>query len=230
MRRHPAVRASRIFSAFALFSLMATGAGSAQPIHPPWRDTLVTRLAAAALIAQLRIELLTQPSATLTLEHWCAAHHLAAKPLILAELQHDHPPLPAAERLRLKIGASEPVRVRHVLLTCGGQTLSEANNWYVPARLTADMNHRLDTTDMPFGKVVAALDFKRVTVSSVLLWSSLPADWPATPTPPPALQGRLVVPDRLFENRAILTRGQDQLPFADLVETYRRPLLDFNLP
>ena len=30
---------------------------------------------------------------------------------------------------------------------CGDQVFSEADNWYVPARLTAEMNHALDTTD-----------------------------------------------------------------------------------
>ena len=34
-------------------------------------------------------------------------------------------------------------------LKCGDHVLSEADNWYVKARLTPDMNHMLETTDTP---------------------------------------------------------------------------------
>ena len=43
----------------------------------PWHDTAATRLAALALVESLNAELLASQSATLTLEHWCAAHALA---------------------------------------------------------------------------------------------------------------------------------------------------------
>ncbi len=46
---------------------------------------------------------------------------------------------------------------------CGGHVLSEADNWYVPARLTPQMNRALDTSDTPFGAAVKALDFHRAT-------------------------------------------------------------------
>jgi len=53
-----------------------------------------------------------------------------------------------------------------VRLTCGDAVLSVAHNWYVPARLTPKMNHALETSDTPFGKVVAPLGFRRERLGS----------------------------------------------------------------
>ncbi len=39
--------------------------------------------------------------------------------------------------------------------------LSEADNWYVPVRLTPEMNQALDTSDIAFGRAVQALQFRR---------------------------------------------------------------------
>ncbi|MGC1270482.1 MAG: hypothetical protein WA842_07805, partial [Croceibacterium sp.] len=39
--------------------------------------------------------------------------------------------------------------------------LSQAHNWYVPARLTPEMNRTLATTETPFGTVVTPLAFRR---------------------------------------------------------------------
>jgi hypothetical protein len=44
-----------------------------------------------------------------------------------------------------------------VQLWCGDRLLSEADNWYVPSRLTPAMNTALETTDTPFGKAVQEL-------------------------------------------------------------------------
>ncbi len=44
--------------------------------------------------------------------------------------------------------------------------LSVAHNWYVPARLTPEMNRTLETSDTPFGKVVAPLGFRRERLGS----------------------------------------------------------------
>jgi hypothetical protein len=39
--------------------------------------------------------------------------------------------------------------------------LSVAHNWYVPGRMTPEMNRMLDTTDTPFGRVAMPLHFTR---------------------------------------------------------------------
>lgn len=59
------------------------------------------------------------------------------------------------------MGPDEAVAFRHVRLACGDTVLSDAQNWYVPARLTNDMNQTLETTETPFGRVVAPLQFHR---------------------------------------------------------------------
>ncbi len=169
----------------------------------------LARTASLALIEPLRADLLTQASATLALERWCLVHRLADPPVLRAELRDDvSAAMEAPDRMRLRIEADEPVRCRHVRLRCGPLVLSEAINWYVPGRLTAAMNRQLDSTDIPFGKVVASLGFERHIVSSTLLW---PPDAP--------------MPEYLFRNRAILVRTDDGLPIAELVENYRCDLL-----
>jgi len=44
------------------------------------------------------------------------------------------------------------VKYRRVQPSCGDHILSEADNWYVPRRLTPEMNRLLETTDVPFGR------------------------------------------------------------------------------
>ncbi len=66
-------------------------------------------------------------------------------------------PLTAEQRARLGLGPDEQVRYRHVRLACGDRVLSEADNWYVPARLTPEMNAALEGSDAPFGRVVRPL-------------------------------------------------------------------------
>ncbi len=75
---------------------------------------------------------------------------LAGDPHLVAErVPVADKPLTAAQRARLGIGPDEPVRYRRVRLACGDRVLSEADNWYVPARLTPEMNATLDTTRTP---------------------------------------------------------------------------------
>ena len=139
---------------------------------PLWDEAglVMRRLAAAAALLALagcattldRFEarLAAQDSATAALEQWCGAKVTAA-PV-------GGPDLPATgqDRGLLEVPEGEPLRYRHVRLSCGGRVLSEAHNWYVPARLADDLNRQLDTTTTPFGKVVAPLRFTRERIAS----------------------------------------------------------------
>ena len=112
--------------------------------------------------------------------------------------------------------------------------LSEADNWYVPGRLTPEMNHVLETTDTPFGKAVAALRFRRHTLSADLLWRPLPKGWEMSATPAPQETGALTIPDRVLEHRAVLSTPDGE-PFSEVVETYTRrgaglPVAEISLP
>jgi chorismate-pyruvate lyase len=74
-------------------------------------------------------------------------------------------PEPAIRAL-LQTGEHEDLRYRRVHLMCGDELLSVADNWYVPSRLSGEMNRTLETTDLPFGKVVAPLNYHRKQLSS----------------------------------------------------------------
>ncbi|WP_226018054.1 hypothetical protein [Novosphingobium sp. FKTRR1] len=101
-------------------------------------------------------------SATQALGEWCAAQGIA-RPATIRALADRGAAFAATPAIRqsLGVGADEALAYRHVRLTCGNTVLSDARNWYVPARLTAEMNRTLETTDTPFGKVVMPLGFRR---------------------------------------------------------------------
>ncbi|MEO0032404.1 MAG: hypothetical protein RIS94_2162 [Pseudomonadota bacterium] len=108
-----------------------------------------------------------QDSATLALQQWCAARGIADPPMIRALADRSgNDAAPDSVRAALGVGAQEPLAFRHVRLACGGAVLSDARNWYVPARLTPAMNATLETTDTPFGMVVKPLGFHRVRLDS----------------------------------------------------------------
>jgi hypothetical protein len=214
-----------------LAGVLAAGVQADEAPHtPPWPDTALARTEALALLQTLNADLLSHDSATLTLERWCSAHGMASPAKVTAERVHGPArPLPDELRAQLGIGADEPVAYRRVALRCGGRTLSEADNWYVPARLTAAMNHTLETTDVPFGKVVRPLHFRRRTLSAELLWSPLPAGWEQAAALPADHPGALAIPHRLLQHRALLFDG-DGHPFSALIETYTDQVLAFRPP
>jgi chorismate-pyruvate lyase len=196
-----------------------------------WPDTFVSRLEALALIQTLNADLLGSRSATATLEHWCRDHRLAAEPRIVAAVAPGVNRTPTDEqRQHLEIAAADAVKYRHVQLRCGANVLSEADNWYVPARLTPEMNRLLETTDTPFGKAVESLQPYRRTIAVSMLWTPLRDGWERESAAPPAADGGvLTIPAALFEHHAILyTRGNT--PFAEVREVYQRQVLAFPQP
>ncbi|WP_440902068.1 hypothetical protein [Actinosynnema sp.] len=134
-------------------------------------------------------------------------------------------------RHRLRADDGEVVRYRRVRLRCGDHVVSEAENWYLPGRLTPDMNRALETSDTPFGRVVAPLEPYRQTFSARLLWSPLAEGWERSPySLSPCLSlGPLAIPAALFEHRAIV-HGRDGRPIAEVHEVYQGALLAFSPP
>jgi hypothetical protein len=215
--------------AAALLLLLATALASAAG-PAPWPDNFVGRLEALALIETLNADLLAHDSATLTLERWCADHRLADPARIVAErVSGAVKPASAEVRAALDVKSDELLGYRHVRLQCGDHVLSEADNWYVPARLTPEMNHALETTDTPFGKAVAALHFRRHTLSADLLWRPLLEGWEMRAAPAPRQAGGLKIPDHVLEHRAVLSTP-DGAPFSEVVETYTSEVLAFPPP
>jgi hypothetical protein len=197
----------------------------------PWPDTPQTRVEALAVLQTLNANLLSHDSATLTLDRWCADHHIAQPATVVAErVRGQDRPATADIRAALKVEADTPVAYRRVRLRCGDHVLSDADNWYVPARLTPDMNHALESSDVAFGRAVQALHFSRHTLAATLLWSPLPDGWEMAGLPGmPLMPGTLAIPDHVLEHRAILTTP-DGVPFSLVVESYTSAVLDFPPP
>jgi chorismate-pyruvate lyase len=165
---------------------------------------LVQTVAAVAqpdTAARLKTDLLSNNSATVVLGQWCAAGHLADPPAIKAIRDAVEAPASAETRALLKADVGEPIRYRRVKLMCGAHVLSEADNWYVPARLTPQMNTVLDTSDTPFGAAVKALNFHRTTLDAA----------------------EVKDPRTILRVRALLLTP-DETPFSLVVENYTREL------
>jgi hypothetical protein len=221
-------RAPRGLAAALAFLLTAAVASAAEP--GPWPDSLVGRLEALALLESLNADLLAHDSATLTIERWCADHRLADPARIIAErVSGADKPASAEVREALDVKPDEPLGYRRVRLKCGDHVLSEADNWYVPARLTPAMNQALETTDTPFGKAVAPLHFRRHTLSANLLLRPLPKGWEMGATPAPKEAGALTIPDHVLEHRAVLSTPDGE-PFSEVAETYTSEVLAFPPP
>ncbi len=213
--------------AAAVLLLGSAGAADLGKRTQVWPDTFLARVEALAVLETLNAELLSHDSATVTLEHWCDEHRLASPARIVAMRVTGIDKAPSSDQRReLNVSDSEPVRYRRVRLLCGAAVLSEADNWYVPSRLSAEMNTQLETTDTPFGKVVQALRFRRHTLTAELLWHPLPVGWEMAGVSMPGGSGALAVPAQVLEHRAVLTLA-DGTPVSEVIETYTGNVLGF---
>lgn len=129
-------------------------AGCATSVPDPAIDAFEANLAAHA-------------SATKALSQWCKARGIDPDGQITVQfVPGADAASPADLRETLGVSADEPLGYRHVKLVCGTAVLSEAHNWFVPARLTPDMNRQLATSDVPFGRVADSLSFTREPIAS----------------------------------------------------------------
>jgi hypothetical protein len=153
---------------------------------------------------RLGTQLMAAPSATQFLTEKCASLKLASPAVIHAvrDKNADSKAGPAIRKL-LDVGSNTRLGYRRVKLTCGSHVLSEADNWYVPGRLTPDMNHALDSSDVPFGTVVKPLNFRRKTIKMEALTD----------------------PGHDLRVTALLVTGKGK-PFSVVIENYSRELTD----
>ena len=136
-----------------------------------------TAPAQSSQIAAFEATLAAHDSATEALRHWCEARAIANPAQIMARPVIGSPAKPPTGLRRLLgVGLREPLGYRHVELTCGGHMLSSAHNWYVPGRLTAEMNAALAASHIPFGKIAAPLHYQREPLE---ILSKPPRDCPA---------------------------------------------------
>jgi chorismate-pyruvate lyase len=221
---------SRPFAALALLCITFSPSLAAAQTMPTWPDTFLARIEALALVETLNATLLGARSATFTLDKWCADHKLSAETKVRARLIRGvDKPISDEQRRRLQIDHNEPVKYRHVELACGDRVLSEADNWYVPSRLTPEMDRLLETTDTPFGRAVAGLKPFRQTFAVEVLWRPLEDGWEQRPLPADHPQQALPIPPRLFEHRALLYTP-DLKPISEVDEIYTDENLAFAPP
>ncbi|WP_293676457.1 hypothetical protein [uncultured Phenylobacterium sp.] len=173
-------------------------------------------------VQALNAALLSHDSATAVLQAYCdrrspgAGKIRARKGPVSDDLR-----LAAAARRLLGASPAEPMRHRRVELLCGEVVLSRADNWYLPNRLTQQMNTTLQTTERPFGVVVAPLGFRRRTLTVRALFEPLPAGWESEPE---LYETPVAIPSDILQHRAVL-QAPDGRPFSYLVETYRASIL-----
>lgn len=139
-------------------------------------------------------------SATAVLQSWCDRHRPGVR---IRAVVIRRETVPAGGHGAVLGVAADQVAYRRVQLRCGEDVLSEADNWYVPARLTPAMNAAL-ASETPFGVVVRPLAPSRRNLSSERSWAG---------------QGS----SEILRHHAVLSaRGQ---PIAEVIETYRRAML-----
>jgi chorismate-pyruvate lyase len=194
--------------------------------HPAAADAYLHAVEALAALQSLNVELLTNESATLTLTRWCAAHRLADPARVVADRDRSvDKPATAAQRELLGVGAAERIAYRRVKLRCGDVVLSEADNWYVPSRLTPGMNELLETTDVAFGRAVESLGFVRQRLGAELLWQPLPDGWDVQARPAPAADDApTAIPAQVLHHSAVL-KLPDGRPISLVDETYTSGVL-----
>lgn len=194
------------------------------------------RLMLATLISQMENRLLAENSATQTLEHWLREHALlGAHETLRAEREAGaHSPCPPDLLAALDLPTTQggqSLRYRKIRLAGHNRIYSEAENWFVPERLTKAMTEALEQTDTPFGRVVSPLRFTRQLIRRETLWSPLPDLWEMQPHPPNSTTGAdpLTLPPHLFRHIALL-RTHAGTPFSLVVETYTPQAFAFTPP
>jgi len=175
-----------------------------------------------AILQTLNARLLASKSATQTLQKWCDEHHVAS-PAKIRAVRDINLTKPASDDIlhALDVSDDEQIEYRSVQLFYGDFVLSEADNWYVPSRLTVEMNHILNNSEIPFGVAVESLNFHRRTDEVQLLWHpNGMAENPQTTN-----FELFVIPDQILQHRAVL-KTEHNIPFSIVIETYTKHIFD----
>jgi chorismate-pyruvate lyase len=152
-------------------------------------------------VEALDAALFANPSATAVLQAWCDRHRPGLK--VRAVVVRREAVVAGTHAATLGVSEGDEIAYRRVQLTCGEEVLSEADNWYVPARLTPEMNAAL-AGETPFGVAVKPLGPSRRNLSSERKWDG---------------QG----PNEILRHHAVLL--VDGKPIAEVVEVYQRTML-----
>ncbi len=180
-----------------------------------------------AILQTLNATLLASKSATQTLQKWCDDHHIAS-PAKIRAVRDEHIFKAASDEIRhiLKVSNDEKIGYRSVQLFCGEYVLSEADNWYVPSRLTDEMNDLLNNSETPFGLAVQSLNFHRRTDEVILLWQPASSNWDQKTISFDSHIKPPDIPDQVLQHQAVLMTDQN-VPFSIVIETYTKNIFLF---
>jgi chorismate-pyruvate lyase len=150
----------------------------------------------SAAVEELHAALLAADSATAVLENWFG-------PVTVARLQAP-PSVNEGLTERLRLASGDILRHRAVRLMARARVLSQAELWYVANRLPAARVQQLESSEIPFGRIMQPVGLKR----SVLL-------------------ARICAPEEvaLLAHRALLS-APSGLPVAEVYELYPKTLFD----
>lgn len=115
----------------------------------------------------LRLKELSQTADSMTeiLRQWCDTHSIGDGPLRSEHATGSGTLAPSSRAIdALKLGTDEATHHRGIVLMRGDVGLLEADNWYVPGRLPAEVNTALETSDIPFGAALPHEGQTRVTL------------------------------------------------------------------
>lgn len=119
-----------------------------------------------ALIQELSRRLCKTPTATAALVAWCEEHRISSAPVTVICRHRCHPTATARDVIaELNPLPRESIAYRSVQLVRGGLPLVDAENWFIPHRLTPGMREALEATDVPFGELIAPLRPMRRTLA-----------------------------------------------------------------
>jgi chorismate-pyruvate lyase len=163
---------------------------------------------------RLSDRLLASPSATAVLQSWCEAQGIGQGKIAVVHLPLARQPAVHDYVLdALMPTRRETITVRRVHLVRGRFCLCEADNWFVPERLTKIMVQTLAATNIPFGRVIERVKPFRRTIHIRFLPGSVDCGELAPENAMP-----------IFEHTAVVNRA-DGTPVSVVHEVYRSTLL-----
>jgi hypothetical protein len=159
--------------------------------------------------------ILRSNSVTDELDRWCGEHNIG-NGRIVALCARDAPHEAMDEESLHNLSTYKhpgKSRFRRVRLATAGVTVADALNWYFPDNLPSDICHKLETTDVAFGRGISHLNPKRRTFFV----------WRAAPEQLVDQRGSIDPESIAFETRAVVYRD-DNVPLALVHERFRTKL------
>jgi hypothetical protein len=129
-------------------------------IHGAMDGSPITSTSAGAELAAC---IARHATATQALQHWCETRLQGPPASIEARLLISGVAPPSAAPA-LAAGTHETLRHRRVQLTWNGIILSDADNWYLPARLPPLMRAAVHSGGVPFGALIRPLLPRRIAL------------------------------------------------------------------